>query len=653
MAVMEEQLFRPSHTISNRAYIKSLNEYQDIANQAEQTPDKFWSGLADEMIDWFEPYTEVLDNSDYPFCRWFTGGKLNASYLCLDRHLERSGDKPALIWESEQGESRIFSYADMHRHVTKLAYLLKNKFKIKKGDRVALYMPMIPEATFAMLACARLGAIHVVVFGGFSSEVLRDRIIDTDAKLVITADGASRRSKAYVLKDTVDQALDGVENSPKVLVIEHNRQAGEAISWIKNRDYSYNKLIRSIGNVKVEPEVMDSEDPLFVLHTSGSTGKPKGVVHSTAGYMLWAQYTTKNVFDLHPDDIFWCTADIGWITGHTYTVYGPLALGRTTMIYEGVPTFPDAGRWWSMIEKYQVSQFYTAPTAIRMLYRDGKDEPAKYDLSSLRVLGSVGEPINPEAWRWFYEAVGDGKCPIVDTWWQTETGGHMISPLPGATPLSPGSATLPLPGVKAEVLNERGEVTKAGEKGLLCITEPWPAMLRNIWGSPDRLISTYFSTVKKDGRPVYFSGDGAVRDANGYITITGRVDDVINVSGHRVGTAEVESVVANHQNIAEVAIVSRSDEILGEQIVAFVVIKPESVIAKLQIEINLLLAEEIGKVVKVEQLVLVTGLPKTRSGKILRRLLRSVARGEEVAADASTLEDPQIIEDIKRAISEE
>lgn len=643
---MIRDVFPPNTQLQNQAYIRSLDDYWRLAEQAGSNPEAYWSSLADEFIDWFTPYRSVLDESQAPVYRWFDGGTLNVSYLCVDRHLEKRGDQTALIWEGESGETRSYTYKDIFEHVDKLAYLLRYEFGITKGDRVVLYMPMIPEAVFAMLACARLGAPHVVVFGGFSAEVLAERIDDTEAKLVITADGASRHGRPYLLKLTVDTALEASSVQPKVLVVEHNH---ETIPRTEGRDYRYGELLKRASKSQVEPEPMASEDPLFILHTSGSTGKPKGIVHSTAGYLLWAQYTTRNVFDLHDDDVFWCTADIGWITGHTYTVYGPLALGQTTMLYEGTPTYPDAGRFWKNIEKHGVTQFYTAPTAIRMLHKDGANEPAKYNLSSLKVLGTVGEPINPEAWRWYYEVIGGGRCPIVDTWWQTETGGHMISPLPGATPTKPGSATLPLPGIHAEVLDEHGEPVETGKKGLLCITKPWPSMLRTVWNGSGRYKETYFAQVKKNGVPVYFSGDGAYRDEDGYIVITGRVDDVINISGHRVGTAEVESIIASHPAVAEVAVVTRPDELRGEQIVAFVVLRPGETreTAELSMEVNKLLKKEISAMITVSTLVIVPGLPKTRSGKILRRILRSLARNEPLTTDISTLENPDIVTTIQ------
>lgn len=643
---MNQGIFPPSEEFQKQAYIRSLDEYYELVDKAKQDPESYWATQAAEYIDWFTPYNTVLNESAAPFYRWFEGGSLNASYLCLDRHLKKRGQQTALIWEGESGEVRTYTYKDIFEHVNKCAYVLRNEFGVAKGDRVVLYLPMIPETMFAMLACARLGAIHVVVFGGFSAEVLRERIADTEAKLVITADGASRHGKPYLLKPTVDAALEALDTTPKVLVVEHNK---EDVLWRKGRDFRYSELLKSADGQTIEPVHMDSEDPLFILHTSGSTGKPKGIVHSTAGYLLWAQYTTKHVFDLHDNDIFWCTADIGWITGHTYVVYGPLALGQTTMLYEGTPTYPDTGRWWKNIEKHRVSQFYTAPTAIRLLHKDGPDEPKKYDLSTLKVLGTVGEPINPEAWLWYSETVGSNRCPVVDTWWQTETGGHIISPLPGATPTKPGSATLPLPGIEIEILDEHGGEVPTGEKGLLCITRPWPSMLRTVWNASERYVNTYFSTVMKNGKPMYFSGDGAYRDNDGYIIITGRVDDVINISGHRVGTAEIESVVAGHLAIAEAAVVTKPDSIRGERIVAFVVTNPgnQPDTAVLMKELNVLLRKEISAMITISELYGVPGLPKTRSGKILRRILRVLANNEPLTADSSTLEDPSIVSNIQ------
>jgi acetyl-CoA synthetase len=644
------QLFEPSRALSKEARIKNMCEYKELCIQADEDFEGYWDKLAREKIEWFKPYDRVLNEDNAPFYKWFEGGKLNVTHQCLGRHLKTRKNKAAIIWEGEDGKRRIITYLQLFYRVNRLANLMRNQFGIKKGDRVVLYMPMIPEAAFAMLACAKIGAIHSVVFGGFSAEALRDRVQDAEAKLVITADGAFRRGKPYMLKPVVDEALSvGCECCEKVLIVQRNF---EDIEYVPGRDYVYNEIIMNESQY-CEPEWMDSEDPLFLLYTSGSTGKPKGVQHSSAGYILWAQYTMEHVFDVKENDTFWCTADVGWITGHTYIVYGPLAMGATTIMYEGVPTFPDVGRWWGMIEEHRVNQFYTAPTAIRLLHKEGADAPSRYDLSSLKVLGTVGEPINPDAWMWYYEQIGGGNCPIVDTWWQTETGGHMITPLPGATPIKPGSATFPLPGIKAEIMDEHGNPTPKGEKGFLCITKPWPSMIRNIWGDPERYVKSYFGDCKKDGKPVYFSGDGAMYDDDGYIIITGRTDDVINVSGHRIGTAEIEAVLGNHENVAEVAVVGRPDPIKGEGIFAYIVIKgADSMSEEVYMiqELNKLIVKEIGNIAKLDAIRFVPGLPKTRSGKIMRRILRSIAKKEPITQDISTLEDPSIVEKIQNLI---
>ena len=644
---MQSPIFYPNKEISKNARIRNMCEYNELMNEAKEDYEGFWDKYAKKKLKWIEPYSKVLDESSAPFYKWFVGGKINVTHQCIDRHLMHRKNKAAIIWEGELGEKRVFTYLELYYEVNRAANMLKNEFNIKKGDRVVIYMPMIPEAAFVMLACARIGAIHSVVFGGFSAEALRDRIIDAEAKLVITADGAFRRGKPYLLKPVVDEALkEGCECVEKVLIVERNSQE---IEYVKGRDYLYNELIKTQSK-SCEAEVMDSEDPLFLLYTSGSTGKPKGVQHSQAGYILWAQMTMEWVFDLKENDTFWCTADIGWITGHTYIVYGPLAAGTTTIMYEGVPVFPDAGRWWSMIEEHKINQFYTAPTAIRLLHKVGPEEPKKYDLSSLRVLGTVGEPINPDAWMWYYETIGGSRCPIVDTWWQTETGGHMISPIPSATPIKPSSATFPIPGIMAEIIDPDGNLTPKGEKGHLCITKPWPSMIRTIWNDPQRFITSYFSTCKKEGKPVYFSGDGAMYDDDGYIFITGRVDDVINVSGHRIGTAEIEAVIGHHPSVAEVAVVGKPHDIKGEGIFAYIVLKGEDTKAEemeMVKEINELLVKDIGAIAKCDEIKFVPGLPKTRSGKIMRRILRSIAKGEEITQDTSTLEDPTIVPKIQ------
>ena len=641
-------VFKPNRNFAKNAEIKNMCEYNDLITEANEDYESFWEKRANEYISWDKPFTKTLNEENAPFYKWFENGKLNVANQCIDRHLKVRKNKAAIIWEGELGEKRVITYLELYREVNRFANLLKS-FNVKKGDRVVLYMPMIPESAFAMLACARIGAIHSVVFGGFSADALRDRIIDANAKVVITADGAYRRGKPYMLKPIVDNALsEGCECVEKVIVVERN---GEEIEWNK-KDVSYNEVIENQADT-CEYEIMDSEDPLFLLYTSGSTGKPKGVQHSSAGYILWAQMTMKWVFDVKENDTYWCTADVGWITGHTYIVYGPLAMGATSIMFEGVPVYPDAGRWWKMIEEYQVNQFYTAPTAIRLLHKVGADEPAKYDLSSLKVLGTVGEPINPDAWMWYYETIGNSNCAIVDTWWQTETGGHMISPLPGATPIKPASATFPLPGIMAEIIDENGNPTPKGKKGLLCITKPWPSMVRDIWGDSERFKSSYFSTAKKNGKPVYFSGDGAMYDEDGYIFITGRVDDVVNVSGHRLGTAEIEAVIAKHEDVAEVAVVGKPHDVKGESLFAYVILKNSENLGE-EIEtikgINSLILNEIGAIAKCDDIVFVPGLPKTRSGKIMRRILRTLAKGEEIKQDISTLEDPSIVEKITKIL---
>ena len=641
------KLFYPNREEAKKARVKNICEYNNLVAKADENYEGYWGDLAKEKIDWIEPFEKVLDESDAPFYKWFVGGKLNVTHQCIDRHLETKKNKTAIIFEGELGDKRNITYLELFQEVNKTANLLKNKFGVKKGDRVVIYMPMIPETAFTMLACARIGAIHSVVFGGFSADALRDRIEDAEAKIVVTTDGAYRRGKPYLLKPVVDDALSkGCETIENVLIVERN---GEDIDWVQGRDFSYNELIKNQSNI-CEAEPMDSEDPLFLLYTSGSTGKPKGVQHSQAGYILHAQTTMEDVFDVRENDTYWCTADVGWITGHTYILYGPLAMGATSIMFEGVPVYPDAGRWWKMIEQYKVNQFYTAPTAIRLLHKTGENEPAKYDLTSLRVLGTVGEPINPDAWNWYFNEIGGGKCPIVDTWWQTETGGHMISPLPFATPIKAGSATNPLPGIMAEIIDENGERMPEGEKGLLCITKPWPSMIRTIWNDPERFKKSYFGDAKKDGKPVYFSGDGAMYDENGYIIITGRTDDVINVSGHRIGTAEIESSIGNHDNVAEVAVVGKPHSIKGESVFAYIVIKSEDNLGEdieLLKELNKIIIKEIGPIAKCDEIVIVSGLPKTRSGKIMRRILRAIAKGEEITQDISTLEDPTIVEKIQ------
>ena len=646
---MQSELFHPHQERFPHARIPDMERYWQLQKEADEDYEGFWKRYADAKIDWLKPYEKVLDESDAPFYKWFVGGELNVANQCIDRHLSDKADQTAILFEGDRGDVESITYAQLSERVNRFANLLKNRFGVAKGDRVILYMPMIPEAAYAMLACARIGAIHSIVFGGFSSEALRDRIDDAQAKLVITADGAYRKGQPYLLKPTVDAALEqGGASVEAVLVVRRNH---ETIDWIEGRDHDYNALVADESTVcPFEP--MESEDPLFLLYTSGSTGKPKGVQHSTAGYILWAQMTMEWTFDIQPGDTYWCTADIGWITGHTYIVYGPLAAGTTTVMFEGVPTYPDAGRAWKMVQEHKITQFYTAPTAIRVLHKMGEAEPKKYDLSSLRVLGTVGEPIDPPAWMWYYETVGGGQCAIVDTWWQTETGGHMITPLPAATPIKPACATFPLPGIKAEVIDPDGTPKEVGETGLLCITRPWPSMIRTIWGDDERYKKAYFGDAVKEGKPVYFSGDGAVVDADGYITITGRVDDVINVSGHRMGTAEIEAAVKRDESVAEVAVIGRPHDIKGESIFIYVVLKEGHINPDIKAHINALLSSEIGNIARADDIVEVPGLPKTRSGKIMRRILRSIAKGEPITQDISTLEDPSIVAKIEAAVAE-
>ncbi|PHS56071.1 MAG: acetate--CoA ligase [Sulfurimonas sp.] len=643
-----KEIFQPNVEFSKSARIKSMAEYQALQDEAINDYEGFWSRFAKEKLDWIEPFTNTMDESNFPFVKWFDGGKLNVSSQCIDRHLDSKANKTAILFEGDRGDTLKITYAELSKNVNKFANLLKNELNVKKGDRVVIYMPMIPEAAYAMLACARIGAIHSIVFGGFSAEALKDRIQDAEAKVVITADGAYRKDKPYMLKPVVDTALSGKTPVEKVLVVKRNN---EEIAWLDGRDISYNDIIDNQSD-ECEAEIMDSEDPLFLLYTSGSTGKPKGVQHNSAGYILWAQMTMEWVFDVKEDDVYWCTADVGWITGHTYIVYGPLAMGATTVMFEGVPTYPDAGRPWKMVQDHKITQFYTAPTAIRVLHKMGEDEPSKYDISTLKVLGTVGEPIDPPAWKWYYESVGQSKCAIVDTYWQTETGGHIVSPLPGATPIKPACATFPLPGIMAEILDPKtGKKVGAGESGYMCITKPWPAMIRGVWGDEDRFVKSYFGDVKKDGKAVYFTGDGAKYDEDGYITITGRTDDVINVSGHRMGTAEVEAAIKKYNNVAEVAVVGKPHEIKGEGIFAYVVLKEEAEAESEMKAINGMIKQEIGSIALCDDIILAPGLPKTRSGKIMRRILRSIAKGEKITQDISTLEDPSIVASIESMVN--
>jgi acetyl-CoA synthetase len=644
-----QKIYNPIKSQFKTPYFKNMCEYKELVEEFEEDYEGTWARFASEKISWVEPFTKTLDQSNAPFYKWFVDGKLNVSTQCIDRHLEDKKNKAAIIFEGDNADVEVITYRELFHRVNQTANMFKNKFNIQKGDRVVIYMPMIPQTAVVMLACARIGAIHSVVFGGFSANALKDRVLDANAKLVVTADGGFRKGSPYMLKPVVDEALIDVECVKHVCIVQRNQKD---IKWVAGRDYSYDELIKG-ESFKCEPEVMDSEDPLFLLYTSGSTGKPKGVQHSCAGYILWAQLTMEWTFDIKQNDTFWCTADVGWITGHTYSVYGPLSCGATTVMFEGVPTFPHPGRSWRMVEEYQINQFYTAPTAIRLLHKEGKNEPKKYDLSSLRILGTVGEPIDPASWEWYYNEVGQGKCSIVDTWWQTETGGHMITPLPACTPVKPACATFPLPGIQAQVVDEVGNKVVPNEKGLLCITKPWPSMIRTIWNDSERFKKSYFSDVTQNGEPVYFSGDGAIVDEDGYITITGRTDDVINVSGHRLGTAEVESAIKDHFHVASVAVVGYPHEIKGEGIFAYVVLNVQDTMAEemeFVKEINHIIMQQIGNIAKCDNIVFVPDLPKTRSGKVMRRLLRSIAKGEDITQDTSTLENPSIVEDIVKIV---
>ena len=643
----ENRSFPPSKEFSNSAIIKNKKDLFDLREKARKNPIEFWDSYAKTEIDWFRPYETVLDGNKAPFFKWFPEGQLNITYNCLDRHIKNGlGDKNALIWEGEPGDSKTFSYKDLLKEVCKASNALKS-LGVKKGELVCIYMPMIPEAMIAMLACARIGAPHSVVFGGFSSESLKDRLIDGNAKFIITADGGFRKDKVIELKKAVDSAIDSGAGDlvNKVIVV---KRTNKEILMKVNRDYWWHELLENQDDW-CEPEIMNSEDRLFVLYTSGSTGKPKGVVHTIAGYNLWTHLTFKWIFDIKSDDIYWCTADVGWITGHSYIVYGPLSNGSTTLMYEGVPRPSNLGAFWQIIQKYKVSIFYTAPTAIRSFMKSGREIPDKYDLSSLRLLGTVGEPINPEAWIWYRDVIGKNECPIVDTWWQTETGGVMISPLPGAVDTKPGSATLPLPGIEVEIVNKEGERVEINEGGYLIIRKPWPGMMRTIHGNSQRFLESYWDFIPHKEEPfVYFAGDGARIDNDGYIWIMGRVDDVISVSGHRLGTMEIESALVSHESVAEAAVVGKKDELKGEAIVAFVSLEKNFKNSdQLVDEIKLHVVSEIGVIAKPEKIIITDSLPKTRSGKIMRRILRSLASGEKVSGDISTLEDSSVLEKLK------
>ncbi|MGH9412466.1 MAG: acetate--CoA ligase [Terriglobales bacterium] len=635
MATTSSQLYPPPAGFAAHAHVKSRAAYDELRRAALADPEAFWSARARASLHWFKPFTKTLEWKA-PFAQWFVGGETNASYNCLDRHLTGARrNKAALIWEGEQGEQQILTYNELHRRVCQFAHALAD-LGYQKGDRAIIYLPMIPEAAVAMLACARLGIIHSVVFAGFSSEALRTRMDDLEAQLVITADGGRRRGREVALKTSVDAALEHCPGVKHSVVFRHT---GSPITMKPGRDVEWDELVAK-APAQCEAVPVDSEHPLYVLYTSGTTGKPKGVVHSTAGYLAEVQATMEWVFDLHEDDTYWCTADIGWVTGHSYIIYGPLAAGATTLMYEGAPDYPAPDRFWEIIAKYSVNLFYTSPTAIRSFIRSGDGLPAKHDLSSLRLLGSVGEPIQPAAWEWYHRVIGGGRCPIVDTWWQTETGGILISPVAGAVATKPGSATLPLPGIDADVVNLDGERVADDQQGYLIIRKPWPSMLRGLYRDPERYQEAYWSRYPG----LYFTGDAARRDSDGYLWVLGRVDDVINVSGHRMSTMEVESVMVRHPAVAEAAAVGRPDDLKGQVLVVFATAKGGGAAdAKLAEELRAWVAQEIGAFARPEEVRLVEGLPKTRSGKIMRRLLRELVTTHTIEGDTTTIEDYSVL----------
>jgi acetyl-CoA synthetase len=651
--LQENRVFEPSPQFVAQATIKGMDEYRRLCAEADADYTGFWGRLARENLVWHKPFSQVLDESNAPFFRWFADGQLNVSHNCLDRHLETQPNKVAIVFEADDGSITKITYRQLYHRVCQFANGLK-RLGIRRGDRVLVYMPMSIEAVVAMQACARIGATHSVVFGGFSAKSLQERIVDAGAVAVICADGQYRGGKEIPLKPAVDEAFamggcDGVKH-----VIIYRRTEAD-IHVHAPRDKWWHDVVHDQPEV-CEPEWVDAEHPLFILYTSGSTGKPKGVQHSSGGYLLQAMLTMKWTFDIKPADVFWCTADVGWVTGHTYIAYGPLAVGATQIVFEGVPSHPDAGRFWKMIEAHRVSVFYTAPTAIRSLIKASEANPAtapkNYDLGSLRLLGSVGEPINPEAWMWYFNNVGGGRCPIVDTWWQTETGAHMITPLPGATPLKPGSCTLPLPGIMADIVDETGQSVERGKGGILVVKRPWPSMIRTIWGDPERFRKSYYPEDFKG--QYYLAGDGANRDMDGYFWIMGRIDDVLNVSGHRLGTMEIESALVANPLVAEAAVVGKPHDVKGEAVVAFVVLKgprPEGAAAhEIATTLRNWVGQEIGPIAKPDEIRFGDNLPKTRSGKIMRRLLRALAKGEEITQDVSTLENPAILQQLKQAV---
>jgi len=660
----EERVFHPTKEFSAAAHIPSMARYKKLYAESIREPDKFWARAAKEELVWFKPWKKVLDWK-LPYAKWFVGGQLNVSYNCLDRHLNTDrANKAALIWEGEPattgkpGEERVLTYKQLHREVCRFANVLKS-LGIKKGDRILIYLPMIPEAAISMLACTRIGAVHSVVFGGFSAQSVADRAADCQAKLIITADGGFRRGNVVSLKKNVDDALE-LRDGSNVLNLQDGqsgltagcvrnvvvvKRTGSEISMTPGRDIWWHEAMADASS-ECRAEKLDSEHPLFILYTSGSTGKPKGILHTTAGYLLGARMTSRYVFDLRDSDVYWCTADVGWVTGHSYVVYGPLANGATSLMYEGAPNFPEPDRFWRIVEKYGVTILYTAPTAIRAFMKWGVEWVKKHDLSSLRLLGSVGEPINPEAWIWYHENVGGKRCPIVDTWWQTETGGIMITPLPGATPTKPGTATLPFFGIVPEVVDENGKAVPKLTSGKLVVRKPWPSMLRGVWGDPKRFVETYWSEVEGS----YFTGDGCRQDKDGYFWIVGRIDDVLNVAGHRIGTAEVEGALVSNQKVAEAAVVGRPDELKGQALVAFVTLKHGVVPSpELREQLRNHVGKEIGPVAKPDDIRFAEALPKTRSGKIMRRLLKQIASGAEVKGDVTTLEDFNVLAKLTNA----